>query len=156
MCCYESSHKLKPAHRLCFKRRDSPFSHNKPALHRFVFKLSSQVGACAIDVLTSITEHVQRGFRITSSQFRSTLGTFTFLSSSASLHHSRHSGRSASFSSSSHPYFIRSRFCGMILLLTVNGRRSPRGSQTENASLKTFLFVVPGSPLSSVKLRVSS
>ena len=70
--------------------------------------------------------------------------------------HSRHSRRSASFNSSSHPYFIRFRFCRMILLLIENGKRSPRGSQTENAWLKIFLFVVLGSSFSPVNWSISS
>ena len=94
--------------------------------------------------------------RITLSQFRSTLGIFTSSSSLASLHHSRHSRRAASFSSTSHPYFIRLRICRMILLLIENGRRSPHGSHAENAWLKTFLFVMLGLHLSPVNLSVFS
>ena len=64
--------------------------------------------------------------------------------------------RSASFNSSSHPYFIRFKFCRMILPLIESGRRSPHGSETENAWLKIFLFVVPGSSFSQVNCSISS
>ena len=106
--------------------------------NRFLFKLSSQVGTRAIVVLTSIKEHVQRGFSDNFVEIHERswnlhlIQCFSFLAPFTPLL------RSASFSSTSHPYFIRLRLCRMILLWLRTG-----GGILANPKLRTLDLRLP-------------